>query len=341
MSAPAHYRIRRHRFSAEIRRAVGRAARLDNWHGPLEALEHWVVIAAWVAGSLAAWRHLPPPAAALVYLLAVFFVGGRQRALAGVLHQACHGTLMANRRAATALGVALGGWPVLQSYTGYADSHLREHHGHLGHPARDPDYRQYQRYGLCGENRVREAVLRHLLRVATPRATLAYVAYLLRHRIWNGAEAPTERWVRVALMAAVAAGAAAEGVLGEVTAYWLVPLVTTQVWIGSVAELLEHYPLVDCAPPVDIHLSWNRRLNLAERLLLGEKKGEGYHLVHHLFPFAPLWRLEEVDRILLRDPEYAALPRLEGLLPGLRSIFRSLPAAPDRRRATSPARGAE
>jgi len=64
---------------------------------------------------------------------------------------------------------------------------------------------------------------------------------------------------------------------------------------------------------------------LGLRFLLGEKDGEGYHLVHHLFPRTPMWRLREVDAILRQDPTYAALPQLTGLLVALGGIYRSLP----------------
>jgi len=40
---------------------------------------------------------------------------------------------------------------LLQSFTGYKSSHVRDHHGHLGDPVLDPDYLQYKRYGLCND----------------------------------------------------------------------------------------------------------------------------------------------------------------------------------------------
>jgi fatty acid desaturase len=105
---------------------------------------------------------------------------------------------------------------------------------------------------------------------------------------------------------------------------WFVPLVTTQAWIGAVAELMEHFPLIETAPRMDIYMSWNRVYGLGTRFLLGEKDGEGFHLVHHLFPCTPMWRLREVDAILRRDPVYAALPRLGSAVGGLEQIYRSL-----------------
>lgn len=76
-------------------------------------------------------------------------------------------------------------------------------------------------------------------------------------------------------------------------------------------------------------MSWNRVYGPGTRFLLGETDGEGFHLVHHLFPRTPIWRLREVDAILRRDPVYAALPRLGGTLGGLDEIYRSLPLRRD------------
>lgn len=318
-------RADRYRFSPEILAAVQAASRLDNWHGPLEIIEHWAWIAAWCAASVLAFAHAPLWAAVPVYLVAIFFIGGRQRALAGVLHMAVHRAFMAHHRTGSVLGAVLGGYPVLQSYTGYRASHLGEHHGRLGDPERDPDYRQYRDNGLCGENLGRAALRRYLRTAISPRATASYVLYLLRHRIVAGGESGRERWLRVALLAAVVAWAVLGGWWAWLLLLWFVPLVTTQVWIGAVAELMEHFPLIESAPRVDIYMSWNRVYGLGTRFVLGEKDGEGFHLVHHLFPRTPMWRLRQVDAILRRDPVYAALPRLDGMLGGMGKIYRSLP----------------
>ena len=322
-------RATRYRFAPDILADVRAASRPDNWHGPLEAVEHWTWIAVWGAVSVLAWQHTPWWLAVAVYVVAVFFIGGRQRAVAGMLHMAAHRAFMADHRLGTVVGTVLGGFPVLQSYTGYRASHLGEHHGRLGDPERDPDYRQYRDNGLCGADLSRRTLRRYLRRLVTPRATASYVLYLLRHRILAAGEHPVERLTRVTLLVAVVAAAVVTGTWPWVVLLWLVPLVTTQVWIGALAELLEHFPILETAPRVDIHMSWNRVYGLGTRFLLGEKDGEGFHLVHHLFPRTPMWRLREVDAILLRDPVYAGLPRLTGTVGGLDQIYRSLPAQPE------------
>ncbi|MGH3939872.1 MAG: fatty acid desaturase [Pseudonocardiaceae bacterium] len=316
----------RHRFAPEIIQAVRAASRLDNWHGPLEVVEHWFWIAFWCAASVLAFDNLPLWASIPVYLVAVFFIGGRQRGIAGVLHMATHRAFMANHRIGSVIGAVFGGYPVLQSFTGYRASHLGNHHGRLGDPELDPDYQQYKDNGLCGDNLGRVALRRYLLRVVGPRATASYIIYLLRHRIMTKDERVSERWLRMVLLAAVLLWAVLGGWWLWLILLWFVPLVTTQVWIGAVAELMEHFPLIENAPRVDIYMSWNRKCGLLTRFLLGEKDGEGFHLAHHLFPRTPMWRLRQVDEILHRDPVYASLPRLGGVLSGMGQIYRSLPA---------------
>ena len=321
------FRIERYRFSPEIVAAVRAAARLDNWHGPLEVIEHWAWIAAWCAASVLAYEHSSPWVAIPVYIVAVFFIGGRQRALAGVLHMATHRAFMANHRIGDVIGAVFGGYPVLQSFTGYRASHLGEHHGRLGDPERDPDYRQYQDNGLCGDNLSQPALRRYLWTMLSPQATASYVLYLLRHRIVTKGEQAAELRLRIVILAAVLAWAVLGGWWPWLLVLWIVPLITTQVWIGAVAELMEHYPLIETARRVDIFMTWNRVYGLVSRFLLGEKDGEGFHLVHHLFPRTPMWRLREVDAILRLDPRYAELARLDGVIGGMGQIYRLLPPA--------------
>jgi fatty acid desaturase len=327
----------RHRFAPEILDAVRVASRPDNWHGPAELGRHWFWIAFWCAASVWTFGNWPLWASIPVYLLAVYFIGGRQRAVAGVLHMAAHRAFMANHRVGTVLGSLLGGYPVLQSFTAYRASHLGEHHGQLGDPERDPDYRQYKDNGLCGDNLGRPALNRYLRRVVGPRSTGSYILYLLRHRIWSKDEVPLERALRIALLVAVLAWAVAAHWWLWLILLWFVPLVTTQVWIGAVAELMEHFPLIENAPRIDLYMSWNREYGFWTRFLFGEADGEGFHLVHHLFPRTPMWRLRQVDAILANDPEYASLPRLSGVLGGMVQIYRSLPPTARRQTAAVPA----
>lgn len=326
MNATTYVPVQRHRFSRAVLAQVFERFETDNWHGLLEVLEHWSVIVAAAALSVFAWNTFGIAAALPLYLFAIFLIGGRQRALAGVLHQAAHGALLRNRFANRVVGTLLGGYSVLQSFTGYRSSHVLNHHRFLGNPDRDPDYRQYIRCGLCGPRMSRAAIRRYLLTLLGPRATLVYVGYLLRHRVLNPEERPLESVARLVYLASLLALAWRLDAMPLVLMYWIVPLITTQVWIGAIAELVEHYPLIETAERVDIAVTRNRDCGPLASFLLGEHPGEGYHLVHHLFPRTPFWRLKEVHGLLLQDPTYAALDMPTSWRHVMRSIFAPLPA---------------
>ncbi len=321
--------VARHAFAPEIVAEVRRCYRLDDWHGPLELLEHWCVIAAAIAVSVAAWAQAPLWLAIPVYLVAVFLIGGRQRALAGVLHQTVHGAFMRNARLGAILGTALGGYPVLQSLSGYKASHVRDHHGRFGDPQHDPDYALYRRGGLYGAGRSRRGFRRYLIRALGPAGLAEYALFLARHRILNPDEDRREAVLRLTFLAAVIAVLAWTQTLWALGAYWLVPLLTTQAWVGAGAELLEHYPLMEGERRRDIDMSRNRRFGHVMDFIFGEKHGEGYHLVHHLFPRVPMWRLSEAHAILSGDPDYARLPVPRTLAEAYAAIWNSLPQGPE------------
>jgi fatty acid desaturase len=281
--------------------------RLDNWHGPLEALWHWMVILAVAWMSIMAWRTLPAWGAALVYVAAVMLIGGRQRGLSGLLHQASHHAFMADRRANAAVAALLGGWPVLQSFSGYVASHVRQHHGRFGADD-DPDYAFFREAGLYDPGRTVLTFRRYLLRIVSPLTTLRYVVFLLRHRIWTPSDDRRENALRLSLYVLVTAGFAWAGALDLLLLYWIAPLVTAQAWIGALSELYEHYPLMERRPVEPWRMSHNRDFGPLWRFLLGEHRGEGYHLVHHLYPSAPYWSLHRMHRELCADSGYAALP---------------------------------
>jgi fatty acid desaturase len=314
-------RVARYRFAREIVKKVWECRHNDNYHGALELAEDWIIIGFSVFVSLLAFKNLPWVLSLPIYVVAVFFIGGRQRALADILHQAAHGTLLKNRRVGNFLGTVLSGYFVLQSLSGYRLSHVVRHHGFLGDPILDPDYEQYRLWNICGKDLNGAAVRRHLLRMFTPSSTLGYLKYLVKHRIFPPGEDPAERTIRVSIIAIITL---LLGVLGYghlLLFYWIVPLATTQAWIGAFLEIVEHYPMIETNRTFDIHMSRNRSCNWVTSFLLGLKQYDGYHLVHHQFPFVPSWRLPQAHRILMEDQLYRSLNKVHGWRAMLETIL--------------------
>jgi fatty acid desaturase len=288
---------RRHQFDTEVKRKLGEIARQkDNWHGPAALLEDAAVIA--VTFALSALR---PEFA----LFGVIVLGLRQRALATLLHEAAHQTIAANRTVCYTIGL-IAGYAVFQIFERYRDSHCKQHHPHLGDPSRDPDLQNLTRQGLLR---------------ATGRALLEVHLLLSGQKIWPN----LRNLIRDRLLPHDVAGLSRKAKLeylgliafwmtiAAVTAYsgnlrpllmWLLAYLTSFQTVNWLIELSEHYPMITTAR-TDLKMTRNRQGHWVEKFLTGIH-GEAWHLVHHLRPDLPFWRLREAHDVMMADPAYRA-----------------------------------
>lgn len=96
----------------------------------------WAVGSTWavILGTFAALARWPHP---LVFALAVVVLGGRQLALAILMHEASHRSLFRQRALNDVLGNWLGAFPMWNDVEKYRKHHVR-HHSYTG-TERDPD----------------------------------------------------------------------------------------------------------------------------------------------------------------------------------------------------------
>jgi fatty acid desaturase len=292
----------RHPFPLKIKRSITALHELDNWHGILQVTEDWLLILAATAISLSAWQFLPRWAAIPVYLAAIVLIGARQRGLRVNNHQATHNALAKHPQLNYLLATIFGAWLVLESFSGFDDTHNSREHGH--HPnlgtAKDIDHMSVVGNGLY------DAVsVEHYL-WSLPLHTPNYLKFLFSHRIFNPRENPQERVTRLFYFGSIAFLFIYAGFGTEFLLYWLVPLFTTANWIGSFIQVAEHYPLMMASEPVDIYLSRNRILSPFWNIFVSTHQ-EGYHLIHHLYPKLPMWNMSKAHQILMSDPAYAAI----------------------------------
>jgi fatty acid desaturase len=116
--------------------ALGRElARPDAWAWISRALGEWV----WIGLALAfAHRYWSP----LGVLLAAYWIGTRQHALAMLAHDGAHGAISRNRRVNDLVTGLLAFWPLYGNLHGYRRFHFR-HHRWTGQ-AEDPEH-EYKR----------------------------------------------------------------------------------------------------------------------------------------------------------------------------------------------------
>jgi fatty acid desaturase len=294
------------RLAPDIRRGLKNLCHLDNYHGPLAILFEYAVIALCVASCVLGsyWA----------YPVALIVIGSTQRFLAHFLHESSHKSLATYPLLNLLCGTVLSGYLIGQLYGPYRSSHVGRHHRSLGDAEEDPDYKFHIACGLYDPQKsdrgffVKEVVLSLLgLR------TLDYLGYLVRERVWCTqadltvsvpVRLRTEQCVFVAEWALLIGLFTWFGALPQLVLFWFVPLVTSNVAIGWLSELAEHYPLPE-SENRRVLLTRNRHGRLLERFLLS-RHNDRFHLVHHLNAGIPFWNLGRAHRVLLGDPGYAS-----------------------------------
>lgn len=307
----------KHEFSDEIRARIKQLLTLNNWNGPFGlATDVFVIaVAAWAACQ-SMWLYPP----------AVLIIGARQRALASLLHESCHKTLMKNRSLNDFVGRWLAGFPIFQSHRAYVRSHVLLHHSFLGDAQRDPDYINYLESGLFEVRDRLDFLLRFVFRTALLLNVGSYLKYLGAHRL-KGLASERSEWIGLLAVQAILATlfTFAAGPFGYLV-FWIVPFLTSFQVIGWFSEIAEHYPLMRTADST-LTITRNRFPTWVERLVIG-MHGDNYHLVHHLHAGVPFWNLAAADRVLMSDPAYAAVNQNAGGIftatTGRRSVLRSI-----------------
>lgn len=261
----------------------------------------WAIIAL----TFAALARFPHP---VTFVAAVVVLGGRQLALAVLMHEAAHGSLFRTRR----LNEVFADWvcakPVWNSVANYRRHHLA-HHAHTGTEL-DPDRCLAAPFPVTPASLARKLLrdalgltgLKRLLGLAL--MDLELIAYTVTPEV--------RRLPRRALFEHLAAGLKnVAGVVVTNVALWAVLRATGHGWVYlawavafltsfsvvvRVRSIAEHACTEASADPLR-----NTRTTLAgplTRLLLAPHR-VGYHLEHHLLMTVPYFRLPEMHRLLV------------------------------------------
>ncbi|MFI9042344.1 fatty acid desaturase, partial [Streptomyces sp. NPDC053726] len=175
-------------------------------------------------------------------LLAVCYIGVRQRHLSNLAHECVHSKLMATHRGNRLIGYLLTGL-LGEGFAPYRTSHY-VHHAKLGSDD-DPMFQSYRAGNIraAGSSPSRlDFVLRVIVRNALWRLPKTAVLTLLTR-------APGESWralaTRAALWAAVVAALWPVGGVPYLLLYWLLPLVLVRPVVTWITDLGNHAGLIE------------------------------------------------------------------------------------------------
>jgi fatty acid desaturase len=267
--------------------------------GLFAIFEAWVVIGL----SFAALARFPHPA---VFVLVTIVLGGRQLALAVLMHEAAHRTLCRTRFLNDVVADALCARPVWTDVARYRRHHLR-HHAHTG-TERDPDLALAAPFPTTRRSLVRK-VLRDVSGVAGIRRMLGLIAIdldLVGYDVGGGARAQPRRSLSHHARAGIRnltpplfANALIAGILyavghAWVFSAWVVAFFTTYGLFLRVRAIAEHGGLFGTNPFENTRTTY---AGVLARMTVAPIN-VGFHLEHHLVPTVPFHRLPQMHRLL-------------------------------------------
>ncbi len=290
--------------------------RTSDLGGAVAVIVNWAII----AGAFALIIAVPHP---LTFIAAVIVLGGRQLALAVMMHEAAHGTLFRTRWLDDKLTDVLCARPVWSDVRRYRIHHLG-HHAHTG-TDKDPDLGLAPREPMTRGSLARK-IARDLTGVAGLRRVIALILMDAGALAYNVGATSADlvgggyktKWAKKAPWAYAwsflkhtwlvwltnAAMAVALSALGAGWAYlaWPVAWLTTFGLFLRIRMLAEH-ACRERGPDI-LRNTRTTYANLIARATVAPLH-VNYHLEHHLLPTTPWFRLPALHRTLV---ERGALP---------------------------------
>jgi fatty acid desaturase len=303
------------------REEIRALTRSSDLAGAAAVLGSWAMI----VGTFVALARWPHPA---TFLVAVVILGGRQLALAVMMHDAAHGSLFRTRFLNDVVTDLVCARPVGADVARYRKHHLG-HHAHTG-TERDPDLGLASAFPVSRASMARK-LARDITGISGLRRLVGLVlmdAELLSYNVGGAVVSlPRRGWaVHARALLRNGGGAfAANAVLfsalaatGHAWLYaaWAVANLTTYGLFLRVRSIAEHACLDRTADP--LRNTRTTRANLLARLTVAPLN-VSHHLEHHLLPTVPYFRLPALGRAL---SERGALPAAS-TAPGYLAVLRS------------------
>ena len=265
-------------------------SKITPWRSIAQVALEWVGIAAAIILCSAYWNPV-------LYILTVIWIGARQNALAVLMHESVHYRLLPNRTWNEWVGEILTAWPVLVTVNGFRQTHFA-HHRHVNKPE-DPDWERKQHdlfeYPKSGLDMI----------FITLKYWLGFYAIKQLAEVNTAAKIPPRlKYLRLAFYAAVVAASIVFHFWLGLLIFWIVPLFTYFLWIIYVRGVAEHFGGIEDRHEDLLQMTRHIEANWLERLLIAPNYIH-VHIGHHLYPSVPFYRLRELQRLLMQNPEYA------------------------------------
>lgn len=231
-----------------------------------------------------------------IHFCSIFFIGTRWRALGNMMHECTHGIFVNNPVKNKFFGHLISAIE-FSSFHDYMEQHL-SHHGFLGDPERDLDYKS-RRIFLAGS----QFEMGHLLKLILAALSLVPLwKMMLRIVLWRKSCPAWTNFLRLTLMSMTIVLLVIPSTRSSALLFLIIPYVTVYQWLKILSDLSDHLYLYRHSNPLDRsrnHLLPSRILNW-----LVYPRHDAYHLLHHLFPTMPIHYYPLAHSRLLKNSWY-------------------------------------
>jgi fatty acid desaturase len=291
-------------FSDEV---WGRLTKRSSARGLFMVVHAWALI----AGASAIAAVWPNP---ITWIFAVMVTGGRQLGLAILMHEASHGTLIANPRLNAWVGEYFCAAPVGADLRRYRPYHLQHHR--FTQQDEDPDLVLSRPFPTS-----RASLRRKFIRDLTGQTFFKQRIQPLLHRGLGGnslAGEAGDAQRRFLIATVVIFGVyAACGAAFWFFAIWVVAFATWFPLVTRIRNIAEH-ACTDRAPN-PLTVARTTRANWVERLFIAPYYVH-FHAEHHMFIAVPCYRLPLLHALLAKDGHTEQMNIAPGYLSVLQEV---------------------
>jgi fatty acid desaturase len=257
-------------------------------------LLEWILI---LSSITLCWRWWGPAA----YVACVIWIGGRQHALAILMHDGAHFRIFRNKLLNDWVSDLFLAWPILITTARYRSNHW-EHHKYTN-TEKDPDClrKLFQMKRSDWEfPTTRSLLFQMLLKDLTAISTFTMIKTLFSVSVKNSglkeSHSLVPGWARIVFYISIICTAVVFGFWKALLLFWFVPYLTTFNLFLHIRSIAEHFATENDNP---LNITRTTITPWWEKLFF--PKNMNYHLEHHLYPSVPFYRLPELHRLLLEQ----------------------------------------
>jgi fatty acid desaturase len=298
------------KLRAILRSEMPQYSKLVPWKSYLALAREWVAIIVLVTVAITSGHWL-------VWLVAMFFIAGRQHALGVIGHEGAHFRLSHNKAVNEFVADVFCWLPLFFCHRRWAYEHI-EHHKFVN-TDKDPYLKDFAAYAIWDWPKTPGQARATWLRLLAGIEALTILKPGLRMSVFGSVPDLTRAdkiragvFYSLLLLALIATNAWLPFFL-----LWVVPLVTLSFALVHWRTVAEHRGL---GRAVDIEGTRHVDTNFFERLTVAPL-GVNYHLDHHLFPSVPFYNLPAFHQRLLQEPIYRQYAKIKSGYFGRNSVY--------------------